>query len=535
MSGSLSTRLPIPSNTASSKSNFGLRPYQIEAVDAIIRDFSTGSKKVGCILPTGAGKTEIMLSVADRFLRHMAPFGAKVLVLSHMGLLVGQTSDRAAIRIPERKIGWLRAGTKPNNADDIIVGTMQSARIDYKLEHITGVMLIIVDEAHFITSDSYKKITDRFCNAYILGLTATPFKAKKLMTNQFDKVSYCASLQDMITQGYLVPPKLIGFESTTDDYTADVAALYRTHELNSKTLVFMPTVAEAVLMTKVFEMEGIKAATIVGTTLETTRARHINAFQTGDLNVLVTVDVLTAGFDAPCTEVIIMPVRCGSPTTFMQRVGRGLRRYKEKKECRVYFFGKVPKLEQEFYEKLQKFTFNAKPEKLDIFEKLEWAKYENDSDEIIYCENMARIHKSIKSMSYDWFADVIRNEKLGKDLMGRIDVLHDKLRHAKIKPSEVEASPKQKAYIESMTGLKIESSMKISEAGALIGVLIGEKQPNHPFYGKQWTVPTGKFATYHIKDVPWVYTSFCLANAPKGEFVKLFHKWKEYKKENTGV
>lgn len=494
-------------------------------------DFLAGFRKLGCILPTGAGKTELMLGVADRFLREIAPRGSKVLILSHMGLLVEQTSDRAEIRIPNRTVGWLKAGHRPENHHDIIVGTMQSARVDQKLEHISGVSLIIVDEAHFITSDSYKQIMDRFSGAYVLGLTATPFKAKRLMTNHFDKVSYCAALSDMIAQGYLLPPRLIGIRQTQEDVTADAAALYCTHEKGKKTLVFMPSVEEAVLMTRVFQMSGIRAATIVGTTPELKRKHYIHEFEHGTMNVLVTVDVLTAGFDAPCIEVIMIPQRCGSPTTFLQRIGRGLRKYGNKTECRVYFFGKVPKIEKQFYEKLQKFTFNAKPEKMDIFDKLEWAKHERDEQEIVYCEKMARIHKDMKKMTFDWFADMIRHERLSPDLMGRIDILHKKLKGVKVQYSNTEATEKQKSYIESMTGIKIVDSIKISEANALIGVLVGEKQPDHPFYGKQWHVNTGVHKGKHIKDLSWAYINWCIANSPKSEIVTLFHKWSAFKKE----
>lgn len=510
------------------KQGFNLRAYQVDAVTAILKDYKDGYYKVGCILPTGAGKTEIMLSLSDFFIDQ---YGGKVLILSHMGLLVGQTSERAGIRIPHRKIGWLKAEHIPKPTDDIVVGTMQSARVAEKLEHVADVSLIIIDEAHFITAKSYQDIIERNPSARILGLTATPFKAKRLMTNHFEKVSYCAALQDMIDQGYLLPPKLIAVEQANDDVTVDVAALYKAKEMGKKTIVFMPTVEEAVLMSKVFEMEGVKARTIVGSTPEGRRKYIIDEFQNKNVDVLCTVDVLTAGFDAPCVEAIIMPVRCGSPTTFMQRVGRGLRKYKNKEECRVYFFGKVPNIEKKFYEDMVKLTFNAKKEKLDLFEQLEWAKYEDDVEQIIYCQKMLKIHNDMKSLGYEWFSKMIAQDKLSDDLMGRIDLIHQKISGVRVKHQDRNPSPKQVEYLEGVLGVNLVNDMKVGEANALISALSNLSDKVHPIYGDQWACTSGLHKGKHIKDVPFPYIQWCMLKQPSSNVCKLFHRWNQFKKE----
>ena len=529
---SLSTVSATKSNVAGLDTSFKLRPYQKEAVKAILGDFKTFNK-LGCILPTGAGKTEIMLSLCDKFLEE---YGGRALILSHMGLLVGQTSDRAEKRFPNLKVGWLKAGHTPDPTDDVIVGTMQSARIEEKLSRIKEVTLIIVDEAHFITASSYQMIIQRNPEAKILGLTATPYKAKRLMTNHFERVSYCAALSDMIDQGYLLPPKLIAWQAT-DNVTGDICGLYKTVEMGKKAIVFMPTVDEAYLMDKVFKMEGVRSACIVGETPEAIRTKYINEFtmEGGNVDVLTTCDVLTAGFDAPCTEVIIMGSKCGSPTSFMQRVGRGLRKYKDKKECRVYFLGKTPKLEREFYEKMCHFALNAKKEKLDIFEQLEWAKFEGDDQEITFCTNMLKIHNDVKDRGFDWLANCIREETLGRDLMGRIDVLHDKLRGVSVKATTSQASVKQKAYLEGLMGVKVVDDMKTGEANALISALVSLKNPRHPMYGEQWNVPTGIHTGKHIKDVPFPYMQWVMTKQPRSQIAVLFHRWNSFKKEQMNV
>ncbi len=42
-----------------------LRPYQAEARDAIIREWSAGNQKTLLVLPTGTGKTIVFASVVQ--------------------------------------------------------------------------------------------------------------------------------------------------------------------------------------------------------------------------------------------------------------------------------------------------------------------------------------------------------------------------------------------------------------------------------------------------------------------------------------
>lgn len=473
-------------------------------------------------MPTGSGKTEIFLKLSDDFIKQN---NCKVMILSHMGLLVEQTTNRAAQRVPHLSVGWLKARYRPSIYDNIIIGTMQSARIDHKINTRWDIGLIIVDEAHFITAESYKKIISMFPNAKIVGFTATPYKSRRLMTNSFEKISYSLSLQEMIQMGYLVKPRMVAVEQQSDDTVLECLRIYKAFENGRSTIMFLPSIEEAELAAKGLIADGINAGCIVGSTADKTRVRLIDGFNDGKTKVLTTVDVLTAGFDSARCQSIIMGSRSSSPTAFMQRIGRGLRPYPNKTECPVYFFGKVPTIEKKFYEEMEKFL-KPKPERMTIDEKLEWAKHEEDEQTITYCQDMARIYKSLYEYNHNSLADLVRTDTLSDELLGNIKDIADRLSGIRAKDGG-EATPRQLGYLKSLTGMQLECSK--GEANVLIDAILSVKNPG---YQEEWKVKSGLHAGKHIKDLPWAYKSWCLKNQPGGQIAELIHKWTNRNRSN---
>lgn len=72
-------------------------------------------------------------------------------------------------------------------------------------------------------------------------------------------------------------------------------------------------------------LAGISAAAISGSTSRVARRYFLDRFQQGDIRVLCNHSVLTTGFDAPKTDMILIARQVFSPVRYMQMVGRGLR------------------------------------------------------------------------------------------------------------------------------------------------------------------------------------------------------------------
>ena len=93
----------------------------------------------------------------------------------------------------------------------------------------------------------------------------------------------------------------------------------------SSILFFTNSVAHAEEMAARLNLAHISAAAISGSTPRVTRRYFLDRFQRGDVGVLCNHSVLTTGFDAPKTDMILIARHVFSPVRYMQMVGRGLR------------------------------------------------------------------------------------------------------------------------------------------------------------------------------------------------------------------
>lgn len=108
---------------------------------------------------------------------------------------------------------------------------------------------------------------------------------------------------------------------------------------NSQIIVFACTVEHGINLATALSYKGIKAASIdsKNDTLESRRAK-IAQYKNGELQVLVNFNVLTAGFDAPKTNVTVIAKPMNSLVQYLQMAGRAMRGYKSggNKECNIY-------------------------------------------------------------------------------------------------------------------------------------------------------------------------------------------------------
>jgi superfamily II DNA or RNA helicase len=90
-------------------------------------------------------------------------------------------------------------------------------------------------------------------------------------------------------------------------------------------LFFANSVQHAVEISARLNLAGITAAAISGETPTAARRFFLDRFQRGEVRVLCNHSVLTTGFDAPKTDMVLISRQVFSPVRYMQMVGRGLR------------------------------------------------------------------------------------------------------------------------------------------------------------------------------------------------------------------
>ena len=320
-----------------------LRPYQIEARDAVLSEWQDGRARTLLVLPTGTGKTIVFSAViAER-----VAAGERVLVLAHRGELLDQAADKlrkstglmcAVEKAEESCLGsWFR----------VVVGSVQTLMRPQRLAQFPAGYFgtIIIDEAHHCLSDSYQRVLEHFAGANVLGVTATPDRSDMRNLGQyFDSLAYEYTLPKAIREGYLSPIKALTVPLRLDISQVGVAAGdYKVAELGTalepyleqiayqmqnycrgrRTVVFLPLVATSQKFRDILQAHGFRAAEVNGNSAD--RAEVLADFAAGKYDVLCNSMLLTEGWDCPAVDCIIVLRPTKSRSLFCQMVGRGTR------------------------------------------------------------------------------------------------------------------------------------------------------------------------------------------------------------------
>ncbi|MBQ2347500.1 MAG: DEAD/DEAH box helicase family protein, partial [Clostridia bacterium] len=67
-----------------------LRPYQHEALNAVLHEWKNGNAKTLLVLPTGCGKTIVFAKITEQCVKS----GKRVLILAPRGELLDQAADK---------------------------------------------------------------------------------------------------------------------------------------------------------------------------------------------------------------------------------------------------------------------------------------------------------------------------------------------------------------------------------------------------------------------------------------------------------
>ena len=306
-------------------------------------------------MPTGTGKTYLLAALVGLFLKE------EVWVIAHRRELVSQIKDTL-----ERFFSSLKSTS-------IKVTSIQWLSRHYgEMEEKPG--LIVIDEAHHALAETYAEVMNAFPKAKKLGLTATPYRLNgKGFTDLFDTLLCSWSMEKFIAEGRL---SLYDYYSIKPD-SADQLLIdslqkrgadgdYQQKELNEvmdvkpslerlcltikeyvpgkKGIVYAISIQHAEHIAEFYRENGIKAVAISSQTPLAERQELIERFKSSsvssslnstsdDIEVLVSVDLFSEGFDCPDVEFIQLARPTLSLAKYMQMVGRGLRVAKCKEYC----------------------------------------------------------------------------------------------------------------------------------------------------------------------------------------------------------
>jgi len=336
-----------------------LRPYQQELFDRIQGALRSGTRNPLVVSPTGSGKTATFCYIAHR----AKSAGSDTLILVHRRELVTQTSE--TLRRFDVTHGIIQPGITPSPHETIQLGMVQT--ITRRLTKIKSPKLIIVDEAHHAAAGQYKAIIAAFPNAAVVGFTATPLRLDgKGLGDYFGAIIEGMTVEWLMENGFLCRPKyyapptcadLSGIKKRAGDFasdqlaeamtkpkvTGDVIAHYRKICPNARAVAFCVTIAHAEQVCAEFNAAGITSAIISGDMATDARKKLVADFGAGIVRVLVSVDVVSEGFDIPAVETAILLRKTQSLGLYLQQVGRILRPVEGKQAIVLDHVGNIEK------------------------------------------------------------------------------------------------------------------------------------------------------------------------------------------------
>jgi superfamily II DNA or RNA helicase len=336
-----------------------LRGYQREAVACITHAFESRRATL-LVLATGLGKTVTFAAVA----RDVVAQGGRALVLAHRGELIDQAA--ATLCNFGLRVGIEQGTQHVDSADppDVVIASVQTLR-RARLEAFArdAFRLVVIDEAHHATAQSYLTVLARFGQAKVLGVTATPDRTDGVgLRNVFDSVAYRFDLRAGIAAGFLAPIELrsvivesldlsrvrtqagelrageLERELTRDRVLHEIAGPLAELSAGRQTLAFVVGVEQAHALAAVLTGYGVSAAAVDGSTPAEQRARVLADYRSGRVQVVTNAMLWTEGFDAPHTSCVALVRPTRSRALVTQMVGRGTRLAEGKSSCLVLDF-----------------------------------------------------------------------------------------------------------------------------------------------------------------------------------------------------
>ena len=359
-----------------------LRRWQKKVLDEfpeIVKNY----KKFILKAPTGAGKTVLASEIINKFYKNQ-----KIIVLCHRLVLLEQLEKGLSTDHKVKKLGLSEAGD-PFIDYDVLISTNLRSR-DFLLKAIKECDLLIIDEAHRVSPNgqAYKELLIQFDKeskneSKLLGLTASPERRTGDQKDQlglaFDAIIDCADIDELIKEGVLVPAdyksffihdlELESMDISTGDFPIEQLSnaiikssmieyacniyLKEKEKIEGKAISawFCPDVLVAEETKRQIERINLNVELITAKTPIKERLEILSKHEAGEIECLISVGVLSEGWDNPNCNIIVHLRPTLSKVFWGQSVGRGLRSAKDKSKCLVIdvssnftTFGPVEKL-----------------------------------------------------------------------------------------------------------------------------------------------------------------------------------------------
>ena len=340
-----------------------LRPDQIRLKAEIYQAFNEGALDVMGVAVTGFGKSV----TSSDFTLDYNNAGMSQCIIAHRTELVGQMSLHVANRgiqhniiAPKSVVGQITAEHRREYGRSFInpdakcsvagVDTLIARKQDLS-KWFPTIDFVQTDEGHHgLKLNKWGAARGLFTRARGLWWTATPQRADGMglgrhadglidtmcigpdMRSMIDAENLCdyeivcpasdLHIPDDVAPGGDYSQKKLAEASKKSHIVGDVVQNYAKYAFGKRAICFATDVETAHEIAANFNAAGIPAAAVSAKTPSETRAEYIRRFRSGQIWILVNVDLFGEGFDVPACEVVIMARPTASLGLYLQMFGR---------------------------------------------------------------------------------------------------------------------------------------------------------------------------------------------------------------------
>lgn len=346
-----------------------------------------GRRRNLLVAATGTGKT-VMAALDYRAMRD-ARGGQlpRLLFVAHRKEILNQSLRAYQEVLDNASFGELLHGGKEPRDWTHVFASVQSLNVQ-RLEQLDPEHfdVVVIDEFHHATAETYRRVIEHFKPAELLGLTATPERMDgRTVQDEFFHGRIAAELRlwESLENDLLCPFHYFGLPDGTDltrlDWRSGVydrdqlGRLYTADEARARIVIkqirdkisapasmralgFCVTKDHAHFMADVFRRAGFQAAALDSDSRPEVRQQTLDDLKAGRMQVIFSVDLFNEGLDIPDVDTLLLLRPTNSATVFLQQLGRGLRRTPNKPVLTVLDFIGQHRAEFRFEEQFRALT-----------------------------------------------------------------------------------------------------------------------------------------------------------------------------------
>jgi len=360
-------------------------PYQAEMLEALEAERSIHDRHRNLIVAaTGTGKT--VIAALDYKALCQDSQRPSLLFVAHRKEILEQSLRTYREVLADGDFGELYVGgARPERWKHVFASVQSLSTQGVDAIPSDAFDVVVIDEFHHAAAPTYHRLIDHLQPRELLGLTATPERTDGTHVKDLFGGRIAAELRlwDALGADLLCPFHYFAVSDHTDlrgvawsrgRYDEnELANLYSgnttraalvINQLRDKVLDvgvmrglgFCVSVAHAEFMARCFTDAGIPARAVTGQTSAHDREAALRDLRERRVNILFAADLFNEGLDLPDVDTVLFLRPTESATIFLQQLGRGLRRTRDKAVLTVLDFVGYHRKEFRFDQKLRALT-----------------------------------------------------------------------------------------------------------------------------------------------------------------------------------